>query len=327
MRVLLCALMLPLLVACSTTHAARSRDVSETSVVDVGGRWRGHWTGTGLFHSMRDDTLVLELAQHGPRAQGRIVMEGTGAAEAVPMDIRRAGLWGSRVFALISADTVTLRHHVDGRLFTAELRVSEDGEQMSGLVRGAWPPVGLVLSRERSRPAVPDAPSAPPQAATTVPEPAPLEAAPTPIEAAPVIAAVEPEPTPAPPVETAMPARPRQDEFEAVPELTAVHFDFDRADLRADARDRLQAHTEWLKQHPDAAVLIEGHCDERGTAEYNVALGERRARSVRDHLAAHGIEEDRLSTVSYGKERLACPAGTEDCHGMNRRAEFRVKSR
>ena len=324
MRVLLIALMLPLAAACSTMSPARppSADIAESSGADIGGRWRGHWTGTGLFHSVRDDTLTLDLVQRGDMGHGRMVLDGTGAAESVPEDIRRAGLWGTRVFAKVSGDRVTLRHHVDGRLFTADLTVSENGDHMSGFVRGPRPHVGLILTREQPGTPAPDAPAVPQQAAMAPPAPEPPK-----IEPAPPVIAMVPEPTPEAKEETAMPARPRQEEFMAVQELTAVHFDFDKADLRADALDQLQAHAEWLKEHADAAVLIEGHCDERGTAEYNVALGDRRAKSVRDHLAAYGIAADRVSTISYGKERQACAANTAECHEMNRRAEFRVKGR
>ena len=114
----------------------------------------------------------------------------------------------------------------------------------------------------------------------------------------------------------------------AVQELPAIHFDFDKAELRPEAVDRLLGYAGWLKDHDDTVVMIEGHCDERGTAEYNVALGDRRAKSVRDRLSAYGITSDRISTVSYGKERPACAVpDTAECHEMNRRAEFRIKSR
>jgi peptidoglycan-associated lipoprotein len=335
MRVLLIALMLPLVAACSTKAPARSpsADIAQPSDADIAGRWRGHWTGTGLFHSVRDDELTLDLVQRGNVGHGRIVLDGTGAAESVPEDIRRAGLWGTRVFAEISGDRVTLRHQVDRRLFTADLKLSENGDRMFGLVRGHRPQVGLVLTREPARQKAPekapekapDAPPAPTQAAMAPPPP-PLPK-PEKVEPAPVVAAV-PEPQPEVKAEeTATTARPRQEEFAAVQELVAIHFDFDKADLRPDAMDQLQAHAEWLKAHAEAALLIEGHCDERGTAEYNVALGDRRAKSVRDHLAAHGVEPDRVTTISYGKERPACGDDTTQCHDMNRRAEFRVKTR
>ena len=122
-------------------------------------------------------------------------------------------------------------------------------------------------------------------------------------------------------------ARPKQAEFMAVQELMAIHFDYDKATLRADALDQLQGHVAWLKEHADSAVQIAGHCDERGTAEYNLALGDRRAKSVRDHLSTFGIAPERVSTVSHGKELPACAADTPQCHELNRRAEFKVKER
>src|SRR5262249_12497619 len=138
--------------------------------------------------------------------------------------------------------------------------------------------------------------------------------------------AMVPSPEPEPKTTEAPAERPKQEDFQAVQDLTAVHFDFDKSELRPDARDTLTTYAGWLKDHGGASVLIEGHCDERGTSEYNVALGERRANAVRDYLAQNGVPADRLSTVSYGKERPACSADTGDCHEMNRRAEFRVKA-
>jgi peptidoglycan-associated lipoprotein len=316
MRVLLLILMFPLIAACTTMSPAPSPSgaVSEPSGIDIAGRWRGNWTGTGIFQSAREDAVTVDLVQQGDRAHGRLVLEGTGAAESVPEEIRLAGQWGTRVVARISGGTVTLRHQLDGRLFTADLRLNDDGEHMYGFVRGGRPKVGLVLTRE-PRKTVPETPAEPPQAAITTPPLAP-----------PVIAMV-PEPTPEPKEAEAAPQRPRQEEFMAVQDLVAIHFDFDKAELRAEGLDRLLAHAGWLKEHDDTVLLIEGHCDERGTAEYNIALGERRANSVRDYLFAQGVELKRISTISYGKERLACAANTDECHEMNRRAEFRVKSR
>jgi peptidoglycan-associated lipoprotein len=329
MRVLLLVLVFPLVVACSTLNPSRhpSAAVPEPSGVDLAGRWKGNWTGIGLFPStMREDAVTLDFVQRGDVGHGRLVIEGTTAAESVPEEIRRAGQWGTRVFARISRDTVTLRHHVDGRLFTADLKLSENGDQMYGFVRGSRPHVGLMLTREQPRKA-PDAPVVPQQAAMATPSPAPEPAR---IEPAPQVIAMVPEPKPeeTPQAKEAEnTARPRQDEFTAVQELTAIHFDYDKAGLRPDALDTLQGHVEWLKEHADTAVQIAGHCDERGTAEYNLALGDRRAKSVRDHLSANGITPDRVSTVSHGKERPACAADTTQCHEMNRRAEFSIRER
>ena len=331
MSVLLLILMFPLVAACSTmgrpaSPSAVSAAISEPSGLDIEGRWRGNWTGTGFFQSRREDAITLDLVQRGDTGYGRLVLEGTNAAESVPEQIRRAGLWGTRVFAEISRDRVTLRHQVDGRLFTADLKLA--GDQMYGFVRGGRD-VGLVLTREQSRKTGPETPAAPPQAAVAVPTSAPgAEKA----EPQPQVIAMVPEPKPEATRETkdaeATAQRPRQEEFMAVQELTAIHFDFDKAELRPESVDRLIAHAGWLKDHDDTVVMIEGHCDERGTAEYNVALGDRRAKSVRDRLSAYGITPDRISTLSYGKERPACVVpDTAECHEMNRRAEFRIKSR
>src|SRR5919108_2732283 len=107
--------------------------------------------------------------------------------------------------------------------------------------------------------------------------------------------------------------------------LKEVYFDFDRYDLRRDARETLKANWEWLKANPAAQVQIEGHCDERGTTEYNLALGSKRAQSVKDYLVTLGTAADRLSTISYGEELPVCREQTEECWQKNRRARFVVQ--
>jgi len=107
--------------------------------------------------------------------------------------------------------------------------------------------------------------------------------------------------------------------------LKDVYFDFDRYDLRADSREILKANSAWLKANPGAQVQIEGHCDERGTTEYNVALGSRRAESVKDYLVTLGTTADRLSTISYGEEVPVCREQSEECWQKNRRARFVVQ--
>jgi peptidoglycan-associated lipoprotein len=119
--------------------------------------------------------------------------------------------------------------------------------------------------------------------------------------------------------------RPAPGEFRASDALKDIHFDFDRYDIRADAADALRANATWMKSNPGTAILIEGHCDERGTVEYNLALGQRRAQSARDFLVAQGVPASRLSMISYGKERPVCTESTEDCWARNRRAHFPVK--
>jgi peptidoglycan-associated lipoprotein len=106
--------------------------------------------------------------------------------------------------------------------------------------------------------------------------------------------------------------------------LADVHFDYDRATLTDEARAVLEKHALWLQNHRDAKVMVEGHCDERGTTEYNLALGEQRARAVAEYLAGLGVAESRLRTTSYGKERPLDPASTEAAWATNRRAHFAV---
>jgi peptidoglycan-associated lipoprotein len=108
--------------------------------------------------------------------------------------------------------------------------------------------------------------------------------------------------------------------------LQTVYFDYDKSDLLDSARETLQANADWLKANRGRTVRIEGHCDERGTIEYNLALGQRRAASVRSYLEGLGIAPDRLETVSFGKERPEDPGHDESAHSRNRRAEFVIKS-
>src|SRR5258705_1076420 len=104
--------------------------------------------------------------------------------------------------------------------------------------------------------------------------------------------------------------------------LKDVLYEFDRYDLSADARATLRANADWLKSNPSARVEIEGHCDERGTNEYNLALGAKRAQAAREILSTLAIPGDRLSTISYGQEIPVCREQTEDCWRKNRRARF-----
>ena len=101
-----------------------------------------------------------------------------------------------------------------------------------------------------------------------------------------------------------------------------AYFDFNKSDLRTDARQALTQTAEFLKNYPQMRVAVEGHCDERGSTEYNLGLGERRAQAARDFLVQLGISADRLTTVSYGKEKPFCTQSNEGCWQQNRRAHF-----
>jgi peptidoglycan-associated lipoprotein len=109
--------------------------------------------------------------------------------------------------------------------------------------------------------------------------------------------------------------------------LGDVYFEFDKADLVEEARARLSRNADWLKAHPEFEVTIEGHCDERGTNEYNLALGERRAAAAKDYLGSLGVAGSRLRTLSYGEERPQCMDHGEPCWSRNRRAHFLVTGR
>lgn len=104
--------------------------------------------------------------------------------------------------------------------------------------------------------------------------------------------------------------------------LKDIGFNFDSADLSETARATLKANAEWLKANPSARVQIEGHCDERGTAEYNMALGAKRAQAAMDYLSTLGVAANRLSTISYGEEIPVCKEHNEECWVKNRRARF-----
>ena len=105
-------------------------------------------------------------------------------------------------------------------------------------------------------------------------------------------------------------------------EVKDAYFDYDKADVRPDARDALSKTAMFLRSYPQIKVVIEGHCDERGSTEYNLALGDRRAAAAKQFLTSLGISADRMESVSYGKERPFCTASTEECYQQNRRAHI-----
>ncbi len=103
-----------------------------------------------------------------------------------------------------------------------------------------------------------------------------------------------------------------------------IYFDFDKADLKPPARAVLEKKAAWLRANPQFKVKIEGHCDERGTNEYNMALGERRAKAAMKYLGALGISSDKMTTISYGEEKPTCTEKNEKCWSKNRRDEFKL---
>ena len=110
--------------------------------------------------------------------------------------------------------------------------------------------------------------------------------------------------------------------------MADIYFDFDKSELRSDARSALSKNADWLKLSYNTAVVeIEGHCDERGTEQYNQSLGEERARAAVDYLTDLGVPADRLKLISYGEDRPQCTESTEDCWEKNRRGHFKILSK
>ena len=106
--------------------------------------------------------------------------------------------------------------------------------------------------------------------------------------------------------------------------LVDINFDFDRSEIRPDQRERLDTNAQWIQNNAGSKVQVEGHCDSRGTEEYNLALGERRANTIRDYLISYGVDATRLYTISYGEELPLDPGTGEAAWGANRRAHFLV---
>jgi peptidoglycan-associated lipoprotein len=184
-------------------------------------------------------------------------------------------------------------------------------------------------------PAAP-APAAPAPAAVA-PPPAPTAAAPPPAEAAKPEPAPAPAPPPAPvatepvkppapaPVPAAPAPRPAAVEFGANDALQPIHFDFDKSDIRPGDAAILDRSARWLTDNANHLVLVEGHCDPRGTNAYNLALGERRAQATRNYLVSRGVPASRVTIISYGEERPTCHEESETCWAQDRRAMFLTK--
>ena len=163
-------------------------------------------------------------------------------------------------------------------------------------------PVALLLSGCPKKPAVETG--------------GPAAVAPTPVE-----------PTPAPVPRAEEETVIVEEKEEVVVEEAALQdafFDFDKSVIRPDAKEALDGNLVWLNDNPGTRIVVEGHCDERGTNEYNLALGERRAKAVRDYLVAGGVDSGRISTISYGEERPFCLGHDESAWQCNRRGHFVV---
>ena len=114
------------------------------------------------------------------------------------------------------------------------------------------------------------------------------------------------------------------DELNSSAPLAPVYFELDQSELLPAGQATLQRNAEWMQRWTSTTVLVEGHCDERGTNEYNLALGERRAASVRDYLVSLGVAAGRIQTTSRGEESPFCTASTEGCWSQNRRGHFNI---
>jgi len=170
----------------------------------------------------------------------------------------------------------------------------------------------------------------PKRPATTAASAPPPTGAPAPSTAAPSTSGTPgPAMTPSPAAPgTGAPSTtpPRPSEFRETDNLKDVFFDFDKYDIRQSDAKVLDTNAAWLKTN-NSLVLVEGHCDERGTNEYNLALGERRAKATMNYLVGQGVQANRITIISYGKERPTCTERSEACWAKNRRAHFLVKAR
>jgi peptidoglycan-associated lipoprotein len=261
-----------------------------------------------VFSIPRHDVANAHLNQLNDRGYGRIWFDGTLASESVPLDVRLDGLKGTPVMFEVDGNRVVMWHREDSRLLRVHLEVK--GDRMVGRMVDTETPGRVVFQRVRQAAAVAPAPlpvaSAPAPAAPPAPAPPPAAAAPPP---PPPVVAVRPEPK----------------EYAPTDALKPIHFDFDRSEIRSSEVAVLEANGDWLKANREILIIIEGHCDERGTEAYNLALGERRARAVRDYLMTKGVAADRMTTVSYGEDRPVCREQTEECWQKNRRAAFVAK--
>jgi len=156
------------------------------------------------------------------------------------------------------------------------------------------------------------------------PAPAPQPSSPAPVEPTPV------EPKVVQPV-TETPAQEvltySLDELNKKGYLKDVFFDYDKSDIKTEFRDSLELNAQFLSKNPSVKVMIEGHCDERGTREYNIALGNKRAEAAKQYLSALGADASRIGTISYGKEKPFAACHDESCWSQNRRAHFVITAK
>ena len=138
----------------------------------------------------------------------------------------------------------------------------------------------------------------------------------------PVVQQAPPPPAPVAPPPPAPVAPPPPAPVAAVPALQMVNFDFDKYNIRPGDAEILKKNVDWFKANPGTKVRVEGNCDERGTVEYNLALGQKRADAAKNYLVGLGVDANALQTISYGKERPLCTEKNENCWAKNRNAQF-----
>ena len=173
----------------------------------------------------------------------------------------------------------------------------------------------------------------PPQAPTAAP-PVPAPPPPPPPPAVPPRPPAPPPPPPPAPVPTPPPlteeqlfARKSLAELNAERPLGDVYFDYDKSEVRAEGRGPLQQNADWMRKWTSTSITIEGHCDSRGSSEYNLALGDRRANAVKDYLVSLGVPASRVTVISKGKEQPFCNEDNESCWQQNRRGHFVVTAK
>jgi peptidoglycan-associated lipoprotein len=177
----------------------------------------------------------------------------------------------------------------------------------------------LIVACGKKQPPAPPPPPPPP--------PAPVAAPPPPPPPAPKPQPPAPQTPPRQPTEDEIFAKMTVDQINAQKPLATVFFDYDKADLTDATRSTLQKNAEWMRRWASSRITVEGHADSRGTSEYNLALGERRAAAVKDYLVSLGIGADRITILSKGEEEPTCRDEAETCWSLNRRGIFSVTAK